>query len=203
VFKSLRVPCFMSGFSGHGDDPESKELKFVFYVMGIQPELAREIAQGQVADRLFRKNEKDEWEPARETTKATFGGITIPMQNITFYALSFDDRPDESGVLVEGCAISNLRASRPYIEARFEFDVVVPMDRTTMKLVEKFYKATCFLTMEEIQRTLEVAVDQASVEVSVSLQDAADDTDGKSAGAGEGRKRGKRNRQPDLAEVTG
>lgn len=171
MFKSQKVACFLNGFAGHGDDTEHKEMKFVFYVGAISQQLAHEVSP-QIADRLFRKNEEDEWTPAKETTKATFAGITIPMQNITFYALPEDAGVFESGVLVENCAISNLRATRPTIEARLEFDVVVPMDSVTMRLVEKFYKAICFLTMEPVQRSLPVEI--STDEPSLGLQEAAD-----------------------------
>lgn len=177
MFKSEKICCFLNGFAGHGDDTESKELKLVFHVNAITPELASEISP-QLADRLFRKNIEGEWVPAEEITKAAFSNIVVPMQNIKFYSLPPGEI--ESGVLVLGCAISNLRAQRPVVEARLEFDVVVPMDSNSMRLVEKYYKGDCFLTMEEIQREIQYAESE-----DIGLQDAADAVDGKSAGAGE------------------
>lgn len=172
MFTSAKVMVSLNGFAGHGDDPEQKELKLVFHVNPITYELAREISP-QVADRLFRLNPENEWVPAEEITKAAFSGITIPMQNIEFFELP--DEAREKGVLVDGCAISNLRAQRPFVDARLEFDVVLPMNRETMRIVEKYYKAACFLSMEAIQRTMELtAEDESHAETGASLQDAAD-----------------------------
>lgn len=172
MFESSRVPCYLNGFAGHGDDPEAKELKLVFHIGGIAQDLAAEISP-LIADRLFRKNTEGEWKPAEEITKASFANIVIPMQNIAFFELP---NPEPvSGVVVQGCAISNLRATRPGVEARLEFDVVMPMDGSTIRLIEKYYKSTAFLTMEEIQREIEYAPEDAkTAEHQDALQDAAD-----------------------------
>jgi hypothetical protein len=174
LFKSERIGCYLNGFAGHGDDNETKELKLVFHVTPITPELAAEVSP-MLADRLFRKNIDGEWEPAREITKAMFASVAVPMQNIKFYA--FPDMDFTGGVMVQGAAISNLRAQRAFsdsLDFRLEFDVVVQMDKVTMGLVEQFYKATCFLTMEQVQREMEYAEDRQQVEEQQSLQEAAD-----------------------------
>lgn len=188
MFKSQKVGCILNGFSGHGDDSEQKELKLVFHIPGLSYELASEISP-LLSDRLFRKNLEGEWMAAEEVTKANFA-ISVPMQNITFFDLPEGSNDSERGVFVEGCAISNLRASRPFVEARLEFDVVIPMDHSTMRLIEKYYKNTAHLSMEAIQRTIELTA-PADADTTESLQEAADGTDGKSASAGEGKKRGR------------
>jgi hypothetical protein len=187
MFTSQNVACYLNGFSGHGDDTESKELKLMFHVVGISKDLASEVSP-QIADRLFRKNAEEEWVPAEELVKASFSGITVPTQNMIFRATP---ESQDRGVMVEGCNISNLRASRPFVEARLEFDVVIPMDHSTMRLIEKYYKATCFLTMEEIQRELELPpADHQQVEHQDLLQDAADGAaDDSSAAAGDGKRK--------------
>lgn len=186
MFKSKCVNCFLSGFAGHGDDTDNKELKLTFQVSPISQELASEVSP-RLADRLFRF-EEDEWRPSSEISKAAFASLQIKMQNIEFYELpEFVDT--NQGTMVENGAISNLRASRATNDSaqfKLEFDVVVSMNAVTMRLVEKFYKAGVFLTMTEVQRTLEFSGGDS--EVSVSLQDAADSApavDGKSAGAGD------------------
>jgi hypothetical protein len=191
MFKSRRVACYLNGFAGHGDDPESKELKLIFHITPIEHELARDISP-KMADRLFRNGDVEP-EPALEITKASFSSINVPMCNI-----KFDSLPDSDsmlpGVMVAGAGISNLRAAKVVAggsDFRLEFDVVVPMDGITMRLVEQYYKATCFLTMEEIQRKLEEPADQAQVEVSMSLQDAADE-ELEPVAAGEGKSSRKR-----------
>ena len=182
MFKSKRVACYLNGFGGHGDDNENKELKLVFHITPIEQELAHEISPN-LADRLFRRNLSDvrgefekDWIPAREITKASFSSVAIQMQNIEFHELP--DADVNMGVMVSSAAISNLRAAKPHPESlnfRLEFDVVVPMDGITMRLVEKYYKATCFLTMEPIQRDIEYSKDDdAKVQIEASLQDAAD-----------------------------
>jgi hypothetical protein len=193
MFSSRRVACYLNGFAGHGDDPDAKELKLVFHIAPIIHMLAQEISP-KIADRLFRDEGADDGpEPAQEITKVSFAGVQVPMCNITF-----DELPEPvsklPSVIVHGAAISNLRAAKIVAGAsnfRLEFDVVVPMDRTTMHLVEKYYKAACFLTMEEIQRKLEEPADQAQVEVSMSLQDAADE-ELEPVAAGEGKPSRKR-----------
>lgn len=193
MFKSSRVGCYLNGFGGHGDDSESKELKLVLQITPITLELANEISP-LLADRLFR-NVMGEWLAAGEITKASFSSIPIPMQNITFNELP----EGGSGVVVPGCAISNLRAARAYEGAfRLEFDVVVPMDGMTMRLVEQFYKATCFLTMEPIQRELIEEQDGGAADTTQSLQEAAD------AGDEQPKKRGRRKKaeaEPEPAAV--
>jgi hypothetical protein len=199
MFQSQRVGCYLNTFGGHGDDPDSKELKLVFHVNPLSYELATEVSP-KLSDRLFRKNGDGEWEPVTEMPKASFSPIQIPMQNITFHELPEVTLSENSGVLVPGAAISNLRAAKAYAESRdfrLEFDVVIPMDNSTMRLIEQFYKATCFLTMIPIQRELPAeGEDPAKVELSVSLQDAADSAEetgskrrrrkaGKDAAAGE------------------
>lgn len=175
MFTSNRVSCYLNGFAGHGDDPEAKELKLVFHISGISQDLAAEISP-LIADRLFRKNIEGEWKPAEEITKASFANINIQMQNITFNELP--DGEEDRGVLVLGCAISNLRATRPFVDARLEFDVVMPMDGSTVRLIEKYYKATCFLTTEPIQRDIEYTPeDQKTADHQDALQDAADGAD--------------------------
>lgn len=173
MFSSQKVGCFLNGFAGHGDDPETKELKLTFHIPGISYELAAEISP-LLSDRLFRKNPDGEWMAAEEVTKANFS-ISVPMQNITFYSMPEGALDMEAGVRVEGCAISNLRASRPFVEARLEFDVVMPMDKSTMRLIEKYYKATVHLSMEEIQRKMDLKPeDETQAQTGASLQDAAD-----------------------------
>lgn len=181
MFKSKRVPCFLNTFSGHGDDTDNKELKLVFHISGISPELAAEISP-QLADRLFRPGIEG-FEAAREISKVSFSSIAIPMQNTEFYELP--EGEDSSQVMVPSVAVSNLRASREGSMFRLEFDSVVPMDGITMRLVEKYYKSTCFLTMEKAQIELKLDEDPIiSIETEDTqdlLQDAAD---GKSAAAG-------------------
>ena len=92
---------------------------------------------------------------------------------------------------MRAAAISNLRAARAFPEGtdfRLEFDVVIPLDSTTMRLVEKYYKSTCFLTMNEVQMKLPEVEDEASTAHQESLQDAADSdgpADSKPAAAGD------------------
>jgi protein-tyrosine-phosphatase len=186
MFSTPKVPCFLNGFSGHGDDPDSKELKLVFHLNPITPDLAIEVSP-HMADRLFRQV-NGEYEAAKEISKAQFSHLNIKMQNIDFF-----DTPDSAkAVTVHDVAISNLRANKEITgEFRFEFDAVVRMDKETMRLVEKYYKSTCFLTMDAVQMTLAVEPESPDKQKNEGLlQDAAD---GKSAGAGEesGRKRKK------------
>lgn len=178
MFSSQNVPCILSNFSGHGDDAENKEVKLVFHVAPITHELAMEVSP-RLADRLFRHNtiaiDVPEWEPAREMPKASFSTIQIQMQNITFRGL-----PDEKkGAMVPSAAISNLRAARAFPEStdfRLEFDVVVPMDDVAMELIRKFYKSTCFLSMEQVQREIEIKLeDEKQAETHDLLQGAADE----------------------------
>lgn len=169
MFTSTKVGCYLNGFAGHGDDPESKELKLVFHISPITPELAIEISP-HLADRIFR-SVGGQYEPVKEMPKASFAPIQVPMQNIAFFSLP---EGKENGVVVENAAISNLRVSRAFptgLEPRLEFDVVIPMDKETMRLVEKYYKATCFLTMDEVQRQIEYSEDSAT---GASLQEVAD-----------------------------
>lgn len=142
-------------------------MKLVFHVPAISYDLAAEISP-QLADRLFRKLD-GEWEPSQEITKAAFGSIHVEMQNITFFELP--DGLHLNGVFMPSCAISNLRAQRPFHDFRLEFDVVIPMDHSTMRLVEKYYKSTCFLTMEAVQREIELPAQPETQ----ALQDAADE----------------------------
>ena len=48
------------------------------------------------------------------------------------------------------------------------------MDKQTMRLVEKYYKAAVFLSFEEIQRKLEEKESDQAQAVGDSLQEAAD-----------------------------
>jgi hypothetical protein len=188
MFKSGHVPCFLNTFAGHGDDNEAKELKMVFHVAPIPYELALEVSP-HLADRLFRQDPEEGWQPVKEMPKASFATIQVPMQNITFHALPEGMIDDTHGVLVEGCAVSNLRAARANVDGldfRLEFDVVVPMDSITMDLVERFYKSTCYLSTEAIQREMEYPEKENDTER--SLQEAAD-------GDGEPKKRGRRKKQ--------
>jgi hypothetical protein len=184
MFATQNVPCYLSGFGGHGGDPENKELKLIFHIIPISHSLAVEISP-LLADRLFRKGE-EEWEPAKEMPKASFSSIQIQMQNITFR--STPDMP--KGVTVDNCAISNLRVSRAYAagnDFKLEFDCVIPMDGETLRLIKQYYLGTCFLSMEQVQMTLqEQQPDADQQEKQQSLQDAAD-----SADEGEGKKRGR------------
>jgi hypothetical protein len=174
MFTTARVGCYLNGFSGHGDDPDNKELKLVFHVSPITHDLASEI-HSHLADRLFRKDISEatgnlEWMPVREMPKASFASIAIHMQNVTF-----NDLPEagSEGVIVPGASITNLRAARASSDGfdfRLEFDAVVPMDESTMDLVEKFYKSTCFLTMEPVQREMEYEPDAEQQ----ALQEAAE-----------------------------
>ena len=50
MFSTRNVGCFLNSFGGHGDDTETKELKLVFHVNPIPPDLAIEISP-QLADR--------------------------------------------------------------------------------------------------------------------------------------------------------
>jgi hypothetical protein len=190
MFKSERVPCYLNSFSGHGDDPDNKELKLVFHVFTITPELATEISPF-IADRLFR-NVDGEMTQARELSKASFASIQVPMQNLTLYPYP-EAQPREGAAMIPGAAISNLRSVRDPSSIRLEFDVVIPMDSLTMDLVEKYYKATCFITMEAIQREIEMTDEESDADEQGLLQDAADAepemvgvgaADGKSAAAG-------------------
>src|SRR3990172_5389290 len=170
MFSTKQIGCFLNAFAGHGDDNEAKELKLVFHIAPITPDLAIEISP-RMADRLFRSI-GGEWEPAREITKASFASIQVPMQNITFHAMP--DGLFDKGVLVPSAAISNLRAQRgDGPDFRLEFDVLFPMDRETMRLVEQYYKATAFLSMEPVQREIELSGGGDPTEQ--SLQEAADD----------------------------
>lgn len=197
MFKSKRIACYLNGFAGHGEDPDNKELKLVFQISPVPYALAMEI-DARLADRLFRIWD-GQAQGAGELTKASFSNLQIPMQHITF-----DELPDADSTLpsvrVENSAISNLRASKAPVGGdslavhRLEFDVVIPMEKQTMRLVEKYYKAVCFLTMEEVQRKLEERVDETEKAVGESLQDAADQAetpkkrkrrDGKAAAAGD------------------
>jgi hypothetical protein len=173
MFSTPKVPCFLNGFSGHGDDTQSKELKLVFQISPITPDLAIEVSP-HMADRLFRQI-NGEYEPAKEISKAAFSNLHIPMQNVDFYPT-----PDSGkAVAIQNVAFSNLRAAKEITGGfRFEFDAVVPMDKETMRLVELYYKATCFLTMDAVQMTLaEQPVDAGQQEKEQSLQDAADSTE--------------------------
>lgn len=155
MFTSNRVPCYLNQFSGHGDDTENKELKLVFFVTPITQELASEISPF-LADRLFRLDDDREWQPAAEITKANHSSLVIPMQNVEFHDLP--DIDSNRATLVEGVGISNLRSARTPDDTgqfRLEFDAIVPMNRETMRLIEKHYKATVYLTMHEIQRKIE------------------------------------------------
>jgi hypothetical protein len=193
VFKTDRIACYLNGFAGHGEDNDNKELKLIFHVTPITPELAAEISPW-LADRLFRKTD-GEWEPAREITKASFANLSIKMQNITFHAFP-EASLIEDGILIPGCAIGSLRAQRATVvdwEFQLAFDVVLPMNRITMDLVEKYYKATSFLTMKPVQRDMEYAEESAGTETQqASLQEAADSVDdeaGQDAGKPKKRKR--------------
>ena len=56
-----------------------------------------------------------------------------------------------------------------------EFGVVVPMDGITTRIVEQYYKATCFLSMEAVQRDMEYEEGQEpSADEQAALQGAAD-----------------------------
>ena len=175
MFKTERVGCYLNGFAGHGDDQESKELKLVFHVTPISQELAAEVSP-HLADRLFRWDGLDgTWQPAREITKAMFTRVQVQMQNITFN----DElqKAGSAGMLVTGAAIYNLRAQRAFqdsFEFRLEFDVVVPMDGITMGLVERYYKSTCFLTMEPTQREITYETSESQAEQENAFQEAAD-----------------------------
>ena len=177
MFQTQRVGCYLNGFSGHGEDNDTKELKLVFHISPISPQLAAEI-DPKLEDRLFR-DINGEWLPAHEMTKANFSNIHVPMQNITFQALP-DPEVDKFGVLIPGAAISNLRAQKAITDGfRLEFDVVVPMDGETMRLVEQYYKATCYLSMEAVQRDIEYAEgEEGSGDEQRALQGAADATSG-------------------------
>lgn len=181
MFKTARVGCYLHTFAGHGEDNENKELRLVFHVVPITPELAMEVSP-YLADRLFRKM-LDEWEPAKEISKAQFSSLAIQMQNITFHSLPDGAIP---GVMVEGADISNVRAAKEITgNFRLEFDVVVPMDGITMRLVEQFYKSTCFLTMDPIQREIQYEEQDSTAD----LQGAAD---GESEPEPEKKKRGRK-----------
>ncbi len=177
MFSSLRVPCFLNTFNGHGDDLDNKELKLVFHIVGISRDLAVEISPS-IADRLFRYL-AGEYEVAKEISKVSFATVNVPMQNVTFHQLP--EGPDEAEQIIPSVAISNLRATREGIIFRLEFDAVIPMDGETMRLVQRYYKSTVFLSMERVQRELAEEAEEGSEEVQGSLQDAAD---GKSAAAG-------------------
>jgi hypothetical protein len=191
MFKTAKVGCYLNSFSSHGDDQDSKELRLVFHVPAIPYELAAEISP-QLADRLFRKVDH-EWEPSQEITKAAFGSVQVQMQNITCFELP--DGLHVGGTYVPGCAISNLRAQRPFHDFRLEFDVVVPMDSSTMRLVEKYYKATVFLTMEPVQRDIEYKPEAETEATQEELQAAADET------PAETEKPKRRGRKKKLAEA--
>jgi hypothetical protein len=195
MFTSSRVQHYLSGFSGHGDDPDNKELKLSCHVENISHELLSEISP-LLANRVFSETIDPEtggkvWEALREIKKADFSNLQIQLQNITFHNLPEDGVPmADAGVLVEGCSISNLRVVKANALShtfRLEYDVVIAMDHVTMDLVERFYKAYVYLTMEQVQRQLELTIGN---DLTSALQNAADsEADGKSAGAGEGRKR--------------
>lgn len=190
MFQTRRVGCYLASFSGQCFGTDNKELKLVIHIEPISLDLANEVSP-RIGDRLFRPVNEKEWEPARELTKATFADIHIPMQNIDFYGLP-DPTSGEEGVEVQGASVSNLRASRvPGGQFRLEFDVVIPMDASTMRLVHRYFKGMCFLDMEAVQMEMaEEHPDDDIVEVQMSLQEAADgEPDGKSAGAGEGKSR--------------
>ncbi len=183
MFQTARVGCFLNSFGSHGE-AEEKELRLTFFILPIPQNLAAEISP-KLADRLFRSN-GDEWEPAREIGKTTFANITVPMQNVDFYSLPEDLGAGFDKSRVENAAISGLRASRTEGMAhRLEFEMVIPMDEHTINLVKRYYKSTCFLTMEAVQRELTVVVSEAHAELHSDLQDIADGpADGKSAAAG-------------------
>lgn len=183
MFSTARVGCFLNNFGGHGE-AEEKELKLVFFISPIPQNLAAEISP-KLADRLFRSN-GDEWEPAKEISKASFASVSIPMQHVNFFSLPEGQGAGFDNSRVENCAISGLRASRTEgLDFRLEFDMVVPMDEITINLVKRYYKSTCFLTMETSQRELEVTVTMGSEDLHKDLQDLADaPVDGKSAAAG-------------------
>jgi hypothetical protein len=203
MFISPNVQCFIHGITAKCDDPHSKELKLNIHISPIAYELAKEISPA-IADRLFRFEKGDGpdpggWVPARELTKANFSGITVPMQNLKFAAT-----PESTGlVFVPGAAISNLRACKATAESfdfRFEFDVLIPMDRTTLiDVVDKFFGVYCFITMEEIQQKIDLDVkDEAQAEQHDLLQEAADGeaSDAASAAAGDGKGRRGRPKKP-------
>lgn len=201
MFRTSRVACYLNGFAGHGEDNDSKELKLIFHIAAISPDLASEISP-YLADRLFRRVE-GEWEPAREISKASFASVQVQMQNITFYSLPERDLIEAAPVLVQGCAISNLRAQRDAEGFRLEFDVVVPMDSDTMEIVEKYYKATTFLSMEPIQREIKYEGDAAQVEHQDALQEAADAEPADETAAETGKRKGRKKKGGTTVTLSG
>ena len=153
MFSTERVSAYLNNFTGVGDSDE-KELRLTFYVTPITYELAKEVSP-QLADRLFRNiTGNGDWQPAQEMPKASFSAINIDAQNLTIYALPEAADSIDDGVLIPQAKIFNLRAQRAYPDKpdfRLEFDCVVPMDDTTMRLVERFFKGSCYLSTTPAQ----------------------------------------------------
>lgn len=170
-FKSPRVGCFLNGFGGHGET-EDKELKLTLQVNPISPDLAAEISP-DLRDALFYMD-AGEWQ-RRAATKASFGSINIPLQNLRVFELPFGGGWQSD--LIPSASIGNLRADKNEAgEYRLTFDVVIPMDRHTMQMVHRLFKASCFITTEEVQVEIPGG-DQVALQTGLSLQDAADGDD--------------------------
>lgn len=157
MFTSQKVQSYLAAFKGCGED-EEKAISLTFYITPVKYELAMEI-DPHMADRLFRNQNGGGWLPAQEMPKASFSSIQIPKQNVTFHPHDADMLID-NGVLILSVKISNLRAQRAFPDKpdfRLEFEAVVPMDSETVGLVRRYYKQTCYLSMESAQDDLPFA----------------------------------------------
>lgn len=154
MFSSPKQQAYLAAFKGVGED-EEKAISLTFYITPVEYELAMEI-DPHMADRLFRNSNGGDWLPAQEMPKASFSSIQIPKQNVTFHPHDQKMLLD-NGVLIPSVKISNLRAARAFPDKpdfRLEFEALVPMDKETVDLVRKYYKAVCFLSMEPTQGDL-------------------------------------------------
>lgn len=154
MFKTAKVAAYLNNFGGKGDD-EHKELKLNVYVTPITYELASEVSP-QVADRLFRRAGNDEWSPCAEMPKAMFNIGNIAAQRVTFFPHT-DELVEMYGILVENARVSGIQATKPFSEKndfRLEFDLTVPMDKTTMDICQRFYKEPVYISMEPMQPVL-------------------------------------------------
>lgn len=195
MFKTKRISCAVSKVQFHTDG-DTKELRATLH-LNLTPALTDELSP-RLKDRMFLFDQDEQKLVAERTIDDLSLNIYPKTQHMYMHSMPEEGMVENDAVKIEHVSLSNLSATR--IGQEFRLSVLSSFERTaaTLNLMTVYHTKTFFVTFEEVQieQPLEPVNDAA---VTTSLQDAADGElvehgDGKSAGAGDGRRR--RSRKP-------
>ena len=170
MFKSKQVEHFLQSFKATGD-ADKPSVQVSMYVTPLNYDLLYEV-DDRVAKQLFRK-EGGNHVPVAEIDDVTLKLGEIGTFNLELYPHN-QEGADGAGQMIPSCRITKVEASKLFADQEdwsLIWHAILPMDSHSLELLRKYYKKTCFVSLEPVQEELfetddtkPIILDDATVE---------------------------------------